>query len=69
MNKIFCFYWKYIGWHSIGIGFNIDIKNLRLELHLPSGYLAIGFHKDSIPLNWKQCSQNEYGWGPYRNAK
>lgn len=70
-KRIFCFFWKYIGIHSIGIGINIDVKNLILEIHLPFGFISIGFHKfhHILPINWKECDERNYGFGPFRHMR
>lgn len=64
MNKrIFVCEWSFIGWGDISLGFHVCVGELYCDLHLPFGWLRIGWEREPVelPLNWKQCQRNSYG--------
>lgn len=69
-RRIFCLYFHFINWHSISLGLHIDLRDGRLELHIPFGFVAVGFHRISrhLPINYHQIEWRSFGWNQYRHA-
>lgn len=38
----FCAYWYFCGW-SVQLGFHLDITSPNVEIHLPCGYIRVGW--------------------------
>jgi hypothetical protein len=61
-----CFY-NFLGWWHWSFGLHVDLRHPHVDLHLPFGYLRIG---------WFRCWTNEefatlqrpraFGWSPMR---
>lgn len=68
MKKIFCLYWHQVGWHCVSLGIHLDIKNWRIEIHVLSGFLVIGFATEPsvLPLNIAQVKHKLHGLTQYR---
>ena len=59
MVRKFVIYFHFIGWWAISAGLHVDIKSPNLEIHLPFGFLRIGWKfSDS---DWAKSH-----WGVFR---
>ena len=38
-----CFYWHFVDWTCISLGFHIDFYQPNIEIHLPFGFFRIGW--------------------------
>lgn len=52
----------FIGWTDISLGVNLDTKAPRVEIHIPFGFIAVGWRKHSLgrPLNWRSLTNDHY---------
>lgn len=50
-KKIFVFYYFFVSWYCISLGFHIDLENPNLEIHLPFGFIKIGWEKTNEIVN------------------
>jgi hypothetical protein len=41
--KKFVFYFYFVGWSCLSFGFHIDVSIPNMELHLPFGFVRIGW--------------------------
>jgi len=48
-RKYVC-YWHFVNWYCFSLGIAVDIKSPNLEIHLPFGFIRIG---------WQQCFDQE----------
>lgn len=39
------FYWHFVGWSCISLGFHVDFSSPNIEIHLPFGFFRYGFIK------------------------
>ncbi len=39
-----CFFW-FVGWHLFSLGISLCFKPLNAEIHLPFGFIKIGFEE------------------------
>ena len=39
------FKWWFVGWEMFSLGFHIDFFSPNIEIHLPFGFIRIGFEK------------------------
>jgi len=58
-KKFICIF-HLVDFHCISLGFHIDIKTPNIEIHLPFGFIKIGFHY-AFPN-----SPIEFGFSSYR---
>ena len=42
------------GWHSIQFGIHFDLKHMNCELHIPFGFIRIGFESVSHILEMSE---------------
>lgn len=42
-QSAFVFYWHFVGWWAISFGFHVDVKSPNIEVHLPFGFLRMGW--------------------------
>lgn len=54
MRKRFVCYFWFVGWHCISLGGHICLRNPNIEIHLPFGFLRIG---------WVDAFGREAKWG------
>lgn len=66
---IFICFFKFIGWADISLGVHIYLKRPYIDIHVPFGWVRIGWTKEpeTLALNWRQCQQNSYGFCAERN--
>lgn len=63
-QRVFVAYWFFVGWWSLSLGASIDIRGPNLEIHLPFGFLRIGWrweHTDMILIC--EGSDGRHCWG------
>lgn len=41
-------FWFFVNWYQLSFGINISLKPLNLEVHLPFGFLAVGWRKHYV---------------------
>lgn len=60
MKKEFVFLFWFVGWEnvSLGIHFNICIPNM--EVHLPFGFIKIGWREKPTSINWNNVKWREF---------
>jgi hypothetical protein len=53
MKRQFVCYFFYVKWSCISLGASVDLSLPNLEIHLPCGFIRIGFVKvyPGLPLN------------------
>lgn len=51
--KFICYFF-FVSWTSISLGFHISLSPLNVEIHIPFGFIRIGWDKDSDPV-LNQC--------------
>jgi len=42
-DRKFVCVWHYMGWNEIALGINIDIVSPNIEIHLPFGFIKVGW--------------------------
>lgn len=50
-NKIFRFYFHFVGWDCISLGGHICFGAPNIEIHLPFGFIRIGWELDWSNMN------------------
>lgn len=61
MSKRFQVMFLFVSWTDISLGVNLDVKAPRIEIHLPFGFISIGWEKVTPrPLNWRQLTSFHY---------
>lgn len=65
MAKRFEVAFYFVSWTDISIGVNLDLKAPRTEMHIPFGFVSVGFRERSErrPLNWRQLTNTYYLFG------
>jgi hypothetical protein len=48
ISKCFVAYYFFVGWWALSLGFHISFKDPNIEIHLPFGYIRIGW-KEKFP--------------------
>ena len=43
----FCFYWYFVGWDCINFGVSMCLSLPNIEIHLPFGFIRVGWIKVS----------------------
>jgi hypothetical protein len=63
--RAFVCYFFFVGWNEISIGANVDLKAPTLNLHVPFGWIRIGWVKKGgqKPINNDQVMKNCHGIG------
>lgn len=46
-KRRFVFYFNFVGWWALSLGLHIDIISPNIEIHLPFGFIKIGWEKPS----------------------
>ena len=46
MKKKFVCYFFFVGWWAFSIGFHISVKEPNIEIHLPFGFIRVGWALD-----------------------
>ena len=47
MKNNFEIFYKFIGWNCISLGIHFDWEAPRLEIHIPFGWIRIGWNKQT----------------------
>jgi hypothetical protein len=42
-RRVFVCYFHYTGWQNVQLGVSLDVRTPNLEIHLPSGFVRIGW--------------------------
>jgi len=66
MKRVFVAYFFFINWSSLSLGLHIDITLPNLEIHLPFGFIRIGWKKTNSILakNQYEVDKQVFGWNP-----
>jgi hypothetical protein len=43
-TRKFVAFFKYLGWWNLSLGIHVDLRAPQLQIHLPTGFVAIGWH-------------------------
>lgn len=63
MKRPFICYFYFVGWWAWSLGFHIDIHTPNIELHIPFGFIRIGWpSKPGMGLTTDQARSRLYGW-------
>lgn len=57
--KRFVFMWTFIGWRDISLGFHICLGELYFDIHVPFGWLRIGW--EDFPKQLLVVKNKRYG--------
>jgi hypothetical protein len=57
------FYFHFVGIWDISLGLSVDVKMPHLDIHLPFGFIRIGFieHTPGVPVNEAEFRKNTFG--------
>jgi len=63
MRRKFVAYFWFVGWEAISLGMHIDISLPNYELHIPFGFIRIGWVKvtEAKPINWDLIKHKGFG--------
>ena len=63
MEKQFVAYFWFVAWDCISLGFHISFKNPNIEIHLPFGFVRIGWVKkyELLAVNHSQLEWRGFG--------
>lgn len=63
MRRQFIAYFFFVGWDCISVGFHVCLTAPNVEIHLPFGFLRIGWVErcGSAPINLSQVSRRTFG--------
>jgi len=64
-KRVFVAYFHFVGWWAFSLGISLDVKSPNIEIHLPFGFLRIGWSEGSQqrPINWKECQKTNPSFG------
>lgn len=62
-NRRFCCYFFFVGWDCISIGLHVCISKPNIEIHLPFGFIRIGWC-DIFGGSWEEKSKHVFGYEP-----
>ena len=54
IDREFVCYFHFVSWRCLSLGFHIDLQNPNIEMHVPFGFIRIGwkgfdvYHEDEI---------------------
>lgn len=46
-TRKFIAFFKYLGWWNFSLGFHIDFRAPEIQIHVPTGFFAIGWHYEN----------------------
>ena len=58
-GRFVCYFW-YLGWDHISLGLHVCPTLPNIEIHLPGGYIRIGWHDTPMP---NITRYKGFGWG------
>jgi len=63
MKKKFVANFWFVGWGEISLGLHIDLFSTNIEIHIPFGFIKIGFAKvfSQKPMNWDAIKHKGFG--------
>ncbi len=47
-KRHFCCFFGFIGWDNISLGLNIDLLKPNIEIHIPFGFIKIGWTRIDV---------------------
>ena len=62
MEKKFVCYFYLVSWKVISFGFHVCFKNPNIEIHLPFGFIRMGW-EDHYPGEVLPVAEGHYLWG------
>jgi hypothetical protein len=64
-RRRFIFFFWFVSWHAISLGISIDLFGPNLEVHLPFGFIKLGW-TDERPskdcFNYEGVKHRLHGW-------
>ncbi len=63
MKRKFVMFYYFVNWYCISLGISLDFKDPNIEIHLPFGFIKIGWVLSSgkKPINYEQCRKKTFG--------
>lgn len=59
--KKFTIFFLFVSWTDISLGISLDIKAPKIQLHIPFGFVSVGWETVTAkPLNWYQLTNVHY---------
>lgn len=58
-RRFVCYFW-YVDWLAFSFGFHIDLRHFNIEIHLPVGFIKVGFERYSP--DWNIINEDEVSW-------
>lgn len=65
MNRQFVAFFFFVGWDCFSLGLHICLSEPNIEIHLPFGFIRVGWTKHCYPppVNLWQVERQVFGWG------
>jgi hypothetical protein len=65
LDKFVCYFY-FVSWKCLSVGVSVCLKPLNVELHLPFGFIRVGWDKLSTEpfINQEQISWRTFGYTP-----
>jgi len=51
IEREFVCYWHFVGWWAFSLGFHVDCRSPNFEIHLPFGFLRIGWKRHAYEID------------------
>jgi hypothetical protein len=61
--RVFVAYWFFVGWWALNLGVSVSFKEPNLEIHVPFGFLRIGWIWDWPEKILIQDGKIRRAWG------
>ena len=54
ISRKFVAYWWFTGWNNINFGVSLDWRSPNIEIHLPFGFIRIGWEATEEAFTWEE---------------
>ncbi len=61
-SRQFVAYFHYVGWSNLSLGFHINVRYPNLELHLPAGFIKVGWVSTKTDEELAHCRSFGLKW-------
>jgi hypothetical protein len=61
MKKKFVCYFHFVGWDCLSVGGHVCLSKPNVEIHLPFGFIRVGWIEDYVAAN--VCQTTKRFWG------
>lgn len=62
MRRVFCCYYWFVAWDQISLGINVSLTGPHVEVHLPFGFVRLGWLL-TYPTPLAACyAHRRWGW-------